>query len=65
MDHGPRLAPVQNTVDHIEAEAVRRFKGMSSDDRFRFFPARRVMGTSGFREIDDLNHMKHRLRDLR
>ena len=48
MDHGPRLAPVQIIVDHIDTEAVRRFKAMSSDERFRFFHARRVLLLSYF-----------------
>jgi hypothetical protein len=48
VDHANRLTPVQIIVGRIDTDAVRRFVAMSSDERFRFFHARRVLSLSYF-----------------
>jgi hypothetical protein len=46
--HGSRLMPAQLIAEYIDIPAVRRFKSMSLEDRFRFLRARRVQYVSYF-----------------
>jgi uncharacterized protein DUF3667 len=46
--HGARLTPVQIVVDHIDTSAIRRFKAMSAEERFRFLHAKRAQAVSYF-----------------
>lgn len=43
-----KLMPAQIIADNIDIPAVRRFKSMSKEDRFRFLRARRVQYVSSF-----------------
>ncbi|MCX7173685.1 MAG: DUF3667 domain-containing protein [Proteobacteria bacterium] len=45
---GSRLMPAQIIADYVDTPAVREFKSMSREDRFRFLRARRVQYVSYF-----------------